>query len=528
VSVSPKLADAWAPLHHQPFRALWIAATVVNLSIWMENIAAAWMMTDLQPNSPFMVSLVQTSMALPAFLLGLPSGVLADLVNRKRLLISTQIGSLGFSVILVGFAWVGEIDGWLLLGLTFAISCTNAFAMAAWIASTIDCAPQGQVTAAIALSTITPNIARVVGPALAGFLIAVAGTTTLFISVSAGFLLSLVLLKALPEAAIRPKLPPERMWNGMRSGLRYMQHSTDLRLALRLVFVFVATGSSIWALLPLVARVQLGFGASGFGLLLGSLGVGAMLAGFQVTLLYRHLSARQIIMGGGIGFAAITALIPVVSHPWIMCILLIVGGMAWMAVNTTIGTVIQTSAAAWVRARVASVYLLVVMGAMAAGGVIWGAIAQHFGIQEALWLSAIMIVLGLLLTGRINIKLGSETDFSVVKQYPFEPQTIIEDTSDGPVAVEIFYKVAAGNHSLFIAKSRQVGQSRRRNGALAWRLYRDLDTPDCFVERFLVDSWLDYLRHVERQTRIDKEGEEELLSFATNPTLSTRRYIAVA
>lgn len=521
----------WAPLRHPPFRALWIAAIVVNLSMWMQNIGAAWRMTELEPSSPLMVSLVQTAMALPAFLLGLPSGVLADMVNRRRFLIITQSCSLASAAILTGLAFGGAMGSWLLLGLTFALGTSNAFGMSAWVASSIDSAPKGQVPAAIALSTVTPNIARVVGPALAGTLIAVAGTPTLFGLVTLGFLITLILLRALPDSSARPTLPPERMWNGIRSGLRYMRHSKQIRQTLRLVFVFGTAGSAIWALLPLVAREQLGLGPGGFGLLLGSLGVGAVILALQIARLYTRFSVRRIVTAGALSFAAVTALIPFVAETSLMCVLLMIGGMAWMAVNTSAGTVIQTSAASWVRARVASVYLLVIMGAMAAGGVLWGAVAEHIGVSGSLWFAAAGIVAGLMLTGRSRMYLGSESDFGAVEDTALETTSVQQETLDhnaGPVAVEIRYSIREEHHEDFLALARELGLARKRNGAIAWRLYRDLEHPDQQVERFLVDSWLDYLRQRDRITRRDQELETQLLALSCDGRSETRRYIAEA
>lgn len=528
MSVERNATGAWAPLLHRPFRALWIAAIAVNLSMWMQNIGAAWMMTELRPDSPLMVSLVQTAMALPAFLLGLPSGVIADLVNRRRLLLITQTCSLACACLLAATALAGGIGAWLLLGLTFALGCSNAFGMAAWIAANIDSAPKGQIPAAIALSTVTPNIARVVGPAAAGALIAFAGVPTLFVVVAVGFLISLGLLRALPDTDLRPGLPPERLWSGIRSGVRYMQHSAQLRLALRLVFAFVTAGSAIWALLPLVARDQLGLAAGGFSLLLGSLGAGAVIAALQVTRLYRRFSVRRIVTGGGLVFMAVTALIPVVHDLFVMSALLFVGGMAWMAVNTTTGTVIQTSAAAWVRARVASVYLLVIMGAMAAGGVLWGAIAERMGVGASLWIAAGSIAAGLMLTGRARMQMGSESDFSVADTQETGPAASPADHEQGPVAVEITYHVPAERHEEFVRAAHELGISRRRNGAIAWRLYRDLEHTDCLAERFLVDSWLDYLRQRDRVTRQDRDIERRLEALTTDGNSRTRRFIAEA
>lgn len=501
---------------------------VLNLSIWMQNIGAAWLMTELQPGSPLMVSLVQTAMALPAFLLGLPSGVLADMVNRRRFLFLTLGGSIVFASVLAGLSLSGALGPWLLLALTFALGCTNAFGMSAWVATNIDCAPAGQIPAAIALATVTPNIARVLGPALAGALIAFTGFSSLFVTVSLGLLLSALLLRALPNMTVPPRLPPERMWSGMLSGLRYMRHSAQLRLALRLVFVFVTAGSGIWALLPLVAREQLGLGPGGFGLLMGSLGIGAVLSALQITRLYRHFSVRQIIAGGGLLFALVTALIPLIKDTWVMCSLLMLGGIAWMAVNTTAGTVIQTSAAVWVRARVASIYLLVIMGAMAAGGALWGVIAERLGIANSLWIASAAIFVGLLLTGRAQMQLGSEADLSTYIAQSENVDDILLEHDKGPVAVEIAYRIASRDEAEFIGIAHEVGLARKRNGALAWRLYRDLESPERLVERFLVNSWLDYLRQAERITRNDQQMERRLQMLAIDGNVTVRRYLAEA
>ncbi|MBS0349193.1 MAG: MFS transporter [Proteobacteria bacterium] len=516
--------SAWAPLRHPPFRALWLATVMANLAVWMQNIGAAWMMTELV-GSPLMVALVQTAMALPAFLLGLPSGVIADLMDKRRLLLVTQWLALFAMILLCVPALTGRLGPWSLLLYTFALGTTSALSMSAWLACTIDRAPEGQVAAAIALGTVSPNIARVVGPALAGALIAKAGAPILFVVVCGGFAVVLALLGRLHADPRSDGLPTERFLPAILSGLRYVRHSCALRRTLAKVTVFSTAGSALWALLPLIAREHLQLGADGYGVLLGCLGAGAVISALSLPGLYKRHPLQRLVLRGGLIFGLITLLSGVLSSLPVLCLLYVFGGMAWMAVNTTLTTVIQTSSAMWVKARVGSIYLMVIMGGMALGGVFWGLLAARLGLVGTLTLAGLLIATGSMLSFRHPLELGQEREFS---PHPGGLPTLLPtavDSNCGPVCVEISYIALPELREDFLELTQAIESVRRRNGASDWRLLRDLACPERYTERFVVASWMDYLRQHDRSTHADAIRESRLAAFHSAPGMLPRCYL---
>jgi predicted MFS family arabinose efflux permease len=490
----------------------------------MQNIGAAWMMTELVA-SPLMVALVQTAMALPAFVLGLPSGVIADLMDKRRLLLITQGLALLTMVLLCIPALAGNLGPVALLAYTFALGSASALSMSAWMACTIEHAPPGQVAAAIALGTVSPNIARVLGPALAGALIARVGTPLLFVLVCACMAGVIALLTRLGTTAPTSRLPGERFLPAIVSGLRYVRHSPSLCRNLGKVLVFSTAGSALWALLPLIAREQLGLAADGYGILLGCLGAGAVVAALRLPGLYRRHPLQRLAFAGGIAFAAVTLLSGVVTSLTVLGMLYVFGGMAWMAVNTTLMTVIQTSTALWVKARVGSIYLMLIMGGMAMGGVLWGLIAAHLGVASTLIVAGLMIAAGTCLSLQKALHLGREEDFGA-PALTAQTQSMQGITPDrGPVCIEVSYHAAEPQRDEFIRLALYVGRMRRRNGACDWRLQRDLAHPDHYTERFIVDSWLTYQRQQERSTAADAIHEERLQHFRAAPDQPARHYL---
>ncbi|WP_296261268.1 MULTISPECIES: MFS transporter [unclassified Pseudomonas] len=516
--------SAWSPLANRSFRWLWCAGAMVNLAIWMQTVSAAWIMTLLS-TSPLMVSLVQTAISLPAFLFGLPGGVIADLVDRRKWLMLTQGIMLIAAVSLSGLSYANLLTDWSLLLFTFLLGTGSALSMSAWMVTIVSVLSRDQVPAAVSLNGISTNAARALGPAIAGGLIAYWNAASVFMTITISLALVIALVAIFTPRHVPQGLPSENFATGLRSGVRYIRHSSVLVSALKEVFVFTFSASALWALMPLVAKHELGMEAGGYGLLMGFLGAGAVIGAFNLTKLYRRFTLRVLITAGTLGFALAT-LTAALSHSRVaVCATLMIAGMSWMAVNATISTVVQTCAANWVRARVASMYLLMLMGAMAIGGAIWGALAQYFGLQHSLMLAALTLVLGLLLTRNGKLALGQEADYAMVIQ-PTDRLLLPQESipGAGPVSIELAYRVVPADRAHFIEIAYAVGQSRRRNGAKNWRLYHDLDEHDHFVERFIVESWLDYLRQESRITQADHALEASLSLYRCGAR-PQRRYI---
>jgi len=517
----------WYPLTLDRFRPFWAAGAVANLAIWMQTVSAAWIMAGLS-NSAWMVSLVQTAITLPVLIFGLPGGVLADLVDRRRWLLFTQalmlIAAFSLFILMVS----GGLTPWLLLALTFLLGVGSALNMPAWMAATLTLIPRDVVPSAVALNAVSTNVARAVGPALAGLLIAFAGQSAVFVVIALCFFGVVLFLLRWKTDRAAITLPPETLFGGMRSGLRYIRHSRELTSALAQVFVFTSCASSLWALLPLIAKDRLYMSAGGYGMLMGALGLGAVLAALNLPRLYRDFALRNLVVGGVILFALATIGAALLELAWAVWVVLVGAGMAWMAVNATASTIVQTCAADWVRARVASVYLLMYMGAMAVGGFLWGVVAEVAGLQTSLLASSIAMVAGLWITRRGVFILGSEADYRVVPQTDKLLIATEVAHSDGPVSVETVYIAAPAMRAEFIRAAYAVGKTRRRNGARNWRLYRDLAEPDRYVERFIVESWLDYLRQRARVTHADQRSEVLLSSYEDPGSMVTRRYISQA
>lgn len=515
--------SAWAPFRNRAFRGLWLAAAVVNMAIWMQTVAAAWIMTTLT-TSAVMVSLVQTAVTLPVFLFAFPGGVIADRVDRRGWLIITQCIMLFAALVLCLLAYSANLETWGLLAFTFVLGTGSALGMSAWMVTMVGVLPRDQVPAAVSLNGISINATRALGPALAGALIAYWNTTSVFLVIALCMLVVLLFLFSLARNPPLVGLPPETLTGGMRSGLRYIRHSAVLFSAMKQVLVFTSSASALWALMPLVAKQELGMDAGGYGLLMAFLGTGAVLAALSLPRLYRVWSMRHLLMCGSVTFA-LASLAAALSHNrYAVCAMMLLAGFGWMAVNATISTVVQTYAANWVRARVASVYVLILMGAMAAGGALWGALAQYLGLTESLLLSALLLLVGIALTRNDYVELGQESDFAEVQLTDSLQLTGGVSHSDGPVSVEIVYQVREPERDAFLSAVYAVGKARRRNGAQNWRLYRDMSADQLYSERFIVESWLDYLRQQSRVTQAD-HAQEQVLERFRREDLQTRRLI---
>jgi MFS family permease len=503
-SVSSYSTSAWSPLRIVAFRALWLAQLASMIGTWMQTVGAQWLLID-EPDAPTLVSLVQTASLLPMLLLALPAGVLADSLDRRRLLVGIQVSTLAVGGVLSVATAVGDITPQVLLGLTFLIGCGQAMSMPPWQALIPDVVPTEQVRAASALGAVSVNLARAVGPGIAGFLITQVDVWLVFALNAAAYgLLALVVLRWGPAGRVSGDVP-ERFGPALRAGARYVRHSRVVRRLLFRSALFVLPGSALWALLPLVASLLLGLGSGGYGILLGALGVGAVAGALALPRVLTRVSTAVMMLIASVVFAAAEAGIVLVRNVPLAVGLLLLAGAAWLAVLSTLSAATQVFLPEWVRARGLSVQQIVMMGGQAVGALVWGVAANRFGLVAAFVAAAVLMVLGAVTS--LVWPLFDTTGLDRTTVHWPEPQVMVEpDRDEGPVLITVTFTVPPGNERSFVEAMQRVQASRRRTGATRWNLYRDAAEPSRFMETFLVPSWEEHLRqHRERPTATDRD-----------------------
>jgi MFS family permease len=504
--------SAWSPLSQSLFRALWLAAVASNIGTWMHNVGADWLMTSLAP-SPLMVSLMQTAENAPLFLLALPAGALADIVDRRRLLLYTQAWMLISAIALGLLTLFGLTTPWVLLLLIFSLGLGAALNAPAWQAIVPELVPRSELSAAVSLNSVAFNIARAVGPALGGFVVAAVGSWAVFLLNSLSFIGVLLVLYRWQREPAESISPTERVMGAMRAGVRYVRHDPELRSVLVRTGVFVSCASALWAMMPLVARQQLGLGAFGYGVLLGGLGAGAIFAAFILPSLRRQVSTNVLIISGTFIFAATTAILAVVHIFPLLCVVMIFGGIAWMALMSSFNISVQALVPAWVRARVLAIYLLVFFGGMALGSAFWGTVATHIGVSEALLCAAAALILGNAAAYFFPLRSGEELDLEPSLHWS-NPVLISEpNPEDGPVLVTVDYQIEPQRAEEFLAAMLEVKRIVRRDGAMRWGLFTDPARPGHYVETFLVESWAEHMRQHARHTNEDRAAQDLVRSF---------------
>jgi len=501
-----------SPLRHASFRLFYFGSIGVALGYTMQATIAAWLMATLTP-SALMVALVQTASMAPTLLFGLLAGALADIADRRKIILITEIVLFAAAVIL-GAATVAGITGpAALLALTFLIGTGFTFYLPAQQASVNELVSRAELPRAVALSAVAFNVARAIGPALAGAIAAWSGSGTAFL---AGALFFLVMIVALRRWKSRERaLPgvPERLLSGVQSGLRYARHSAAMRSLLIRNLNFSVCASAFWALLPVIARDQLALGAGGFGLLSAGFGTGAIMGALSMP---RQLQSRPLnkVVTSGVLLWTVAILLVAVSH---ITVIGIVGaccaGVAWVTVFASLSTGTQSTAPAWVRARAVAMNLVAVQASLAIGSALWGALASTFGTSIALVASAILMVVLHLLNRRVRVTMGTEADVALGVQLPDMAIAVEPLPDDGPVLIQIEYRVDPENRNPFLRAIHAVEKIRRRNGATSWRVFRDLAEDGRFVERYIIASWAEYIRLRSRMTMRDRKVQEHVEQF---------------
>jgi len=502
----------WAPLQIAVFRAIWFASLAANVGTWFQNVGGVWLMTRFT-TSPLLIALMQTATTLPVFLVGFSAGALADIVNRRRLLLATQGLILVVAAALSVLTFAGLMNVPLLLGFTFVLGLGAILANPAWQAVNAELVPPDELPAAVTLSSVSYNLARAVGPALAGLIIAVAGPAAVFLLNAITFLYVVVVLFRWHPAPLKAVLPAERLVGAMRTGVRFVQNSPEMQTVLIRTFFFIFFISGLWALLPVIVRQDLRLGAAGYGLLLGCIGVGAVAGAAVLPQIQRKIPIvdRQVIISTVV-LALVMIAFGYLRNLLVLCLIATIGGTAWIMLVSSFNVAAQEASPTWVRARALGAYLVVYQGGTAIGSLVWGALAAGLGDPLAILLAALGAVLGLAAGLRWHLADSEKQDLR--PWHVSAPRLLIEPRlQEGPVMVQIEYCVDPQQAEDFLRAMHEVRRMRERDGAFGWFVARDPASEERHVESFMAESWLDYLRQLARMTDADHTIEDHARSF---------------
>lgn len=511
---TPTPAGSFAPLRQPVFAVLWAATVLGNVGSFMRDVASSWLVTDLSA-SPTAVALIQTAATLPIFLLAIPAGVLSDILDRRRFLIFVQLLLASVSGTLLLLSHTGALTVDYLIALTFVGGIGAALMGPTWQSIVPELVPRADLKGAVALNSLGINIARAIGPAAGGLILASFGAAVTYGMdvLSYVFVIAALLWWKRPAAA--DSALSENFLGAFRAGLRYTRASKELHRVLLRAAVFFLFASAVWALLPLVARQMLG-GSSGFyGVLLGAVGAGAILGALLLPRLGK-LDADGLVLLASVASAAVMAALVFAPPKWLAVLLLVVLGMGWITALTTFNSVAQAILPNWVRGRGLAVYLTVFNGAMAAGSLGWGLVAREIGVPYALAASAAGLVLVALLFHRVRLPVG-EADLQASNHWP-EPLVAEPVAHDrGPVLVQVEYRIRQADRPAFLAAMKRLSQERLRDGAYAWGVVEHTGDAERVVEWFFVESWAEHLRQHHRVSHADADLQAEALRFHVGP-----------
>lgn len=496
-------ASPWSPLQNGLFRSLWIATIVSNVGTWMQDVGAGWLMTSLS-SSPSMVALVEAADSIPVMLLALPAGAIADIVDRRRLLIGAQTylmivaGTLGILTLL------DLTTPWVLLGFIFALGIGTAMVMPAWAAIVPDLVRPDELQSAVALNSIAINVSRTIGPAIAGALVAAVGAWLVFILNALSYIGILAALVRWRRVHQKSTLPAERFLSAIRVGMRFVMHTHALQVVLIRGMSFFVFASATWSLFPLIVRRELGRGPEVYGLLLTCIGIGAVGGAMLLPMLRAKVSRDALVAGASVLYALAALALAYLHNLGLLAVAMLATGVAWISILSALQVSAQITLPAWVRARGLAAFVVVYMGGMALGSILWGQIATRIGIPATLTTAAAGMAMAIALTWRFKLGKHQVIDFTPTMDWPL-PVLAETPEPDMPVMVTIEYRIQSDKRALFVAAMQDVRQMRRRNGGYFWQLFHNSEDPTRFVECFMDESWVEHLRQHERASVADRE-----------------------
>ncbi|WP_242124050.1 MFS transporter [Sphingobium sp. Sx8-8] len=514
-----KEGSSFAPLRHTIFRRIWTASLLSNFGLLINGVGAGWAMTEMS-GKPQDVALVQTALMLPYMLFSMLAGAISDTYDRRKTAIAMLCFASTSAILLVASAWSGLLNPTLLLVLCFLIGTANAMFGPAWQASVSEQVPAHDVAPAVALNSVSYNIARSFGPAVGGIIVAAAGSVAAFAVTAVCYLpimLALYFWRRMPDP---PRLPPERIGWATISGIRYIFHSPSMRNVIMRCATMGIAGASISSLMPLIARDLVGGKAATYGILLGAFGMGAVFGALLMPILGRRLS-REVHVGGGTAIMGAAVILLSFCRSELAAIpTLIVAGICWMQALTSFNIAIQTQAPRWVVGRALAAFQAATAGGIAAGAWVWGHVSEWLGTAGGVGLSGVAL-LACVPLGLLWRMAGEGTDVSAREEPLPSPEVGLALTGrSGPISIEIEYRVPAERARQFYDTMLAVALFRQRNGAYQWSLARDIAQPDYWIERFSCPTWHDYLRQRDRMTT----GEAAILDRAAAETLDGEPY----
>jgi MFS family permease len=495
--------------------------------MWMNDVAAAWLMTTLT-TSPVLVALVQTAATLPVFLLGLPSGALADILNRKRWFMATQLWVAFNAVVLCVTVFTGAMSAPLLLMLTFGNGIGLAMRWPVYAAIVPELVPRAELPMAMALNAIAMNASRIIGPIVAGALIAGLGSAYVFALNAALSLLAAVIIMRWRSEQKVSVLPGERFFGAMRVGLQYVAQSRPMRVVLLRIALFFLQSTALLALLPLVA-VRIAGGAGAFTVLLAALGCGAIAAALSLPRLRVRMTLHRMIRDGSMLQAVAMVVVAFAPNLYVALPAMVVGGAAWITVANSLAVSAQLALPDWVRARGMSIYQMALMGGSAAGAALWGQVAGLTDVRTGMTAAAAFGLIALYFIRHLKVEADAGRDLTPARIFKEPVPAFPIEHEQGPVMVTVEYLIDPARAEEFAAVMNETRSERLRKGAVSWGLFHDTSEPGRYLEYYLDESWADHLRRFERFTAADVALRARRLAFHLGKEApKVMRYIAQA
>jgi predicted MFS family arabinose efflux permease len=513
---APQRSSALSPLRYSIFRNVLAASTLANIGGLIQSVGASWLMLSIARTAD-MVALVQASLTLPVVLLSLIAGAMADNLDRRKVMLVAQVFMLIVSATLMLCTWAGWITPWLLLLFTFAIGCGGAFNTPAWLASVGDMVPRGELPAAVALNSVGFNIARSLGPAIGGMIVAVAGAAAAFAANALSYIALLTVLARWRPALHVRLLPRETLGVAMAAGIRYVSMSSAIGKVLLRSAIFGLAAGAVMALMPVVAKVLLGGGPLTYGLLLGAFGLGAVASAAVKARLRKLMSTEAIVRLASTGFALALAIVGLSTQLLVTMSGLFIAGAGWLLTQATFNVAVQMSSSRWVVARALSLLQMATFSGLVAGSWLWGEVAASESISAALLLAALVMVVCAVLGRWLPLAQTEALNLDLLLTWK-EPDTVVPvEPRSGPIVVTVEYLIDDGDILTFRAAMADRRRIRRRDGARNWRLLQDLSDPRLWIERYETSTWLEYIRHNGRITHHDATVPERLRALHRGP-----------